>query len=137
MLGLGGALSWIKEIQKSYEYWKEYKGERVVIRQVETSITGENEDLIRDKVIELEGEISDVKALPPGFMLTDVERRVSIKNNSLIFAVGKDEPEAIPGASGDMTVREIDRKFVSFNSINELEFLEDNREAFNPLKEDQ
>jgi hypothetical protein len=131
---IGGALSWLKQINKSYEYWKDYKGERVVIRTSETNYQGED-NIVKTEIVEIEGTVDDVQALPPGFMLVDVERKYIQENNSMSFIMSG-ETMTSPGATGDMAIRSIDRKFISFSSIEELEFSEENEEAYNPMREE-
>ena len=122
-----------------YEFWKDYKGEEILIRTHSVDIGGpESGDRgkIRQNSYIIRGTVADVTSFPPGFLLEDVEEYVELSDLSLIFGVGSQEPQGkAEGVKGRETLREIEEKYVSFSAIDELETAEAANSAIEPFRE--
>lgn len=74
----------------------------------------------------IEGTIDDVMSNPPGFMLVDVEERVERVESKGVGPGNMGESDGILHGHNNVTdVRSIDRKFISFDAIDELELADD------------
>lgn len=124
-----------------YEFWKDYKGEEILIRTHSVNVGGvESKDRgkIRQNTHVIRGTVSDVTSFPPGFLLEDVEEYVELSDVSLMFGAGSHKPQGkAPGIKGKETLREIDEKYVSFSAIDELERAEVADSAMEPFREDE
>ena len=68
------------------------------------------------------GTVEDVVSFPPGFHLTDVEEYVELSDASLLFGMSSTEPQGVAeGNRGKQILREVDEKFISFSSIEQVE----------------
>lgn len=103
------------EISDSLEFMREYQGNRIQLRESDLSKTEMTSSGVRRVDIVIEGEVEKVIATPPGFVLTDVTKYVDRSPKM------KDENWRVPDGSKES----IERKFVSFNSIQEIDFIED------------
>lgn len=116
------------------EFWREYEGERIRIVQYELE---RGEDGFQQTRHGVEGTIEDVMSHPPGFMLVDVSEFVATSDFHQLHGLGSTRPQGVAeGPQSSLKTREIDRKFVSFRSIDELEFVEDAEEAIEPFREE-
>jgi hypothetical protein len=124
-----------------YEFWKDYKGEEILIRTHSVNVGGlESGDRgkIRQNSHIIRGTVADVTSFPPGFLLEDVEEYVELSDIHLMFGAGSKKPQgAAEGVMGKQTLREIDEKYVSFSAIDELETAEAADSATEPFREDE
>ena len=121
-----------------YEFWKDYKGEEILIRTHSVNV-GERGDRgkIRQNSHIIKGTVADVTSFPPGFLLNEVEEYVTMSDVSLKFHHSNKPQEAVEGVKGKQTLRKIDEKYVSFNAIEELETAEAADSATEPFREDE
>lgn len=131
----GAALSGLIEKGSEYlEYWREHKGEEIVIRQHAL----DPQDQYEQSSYLIRGTVSDVLSLPPGFVLVDVREMVSVSKVSVMWGPDSTEPlDTVPGHNAEEVVREVDEKFVAFSKIEELEKAEHYDNATEPFREDQ
>jgi hypothetical protein len=121
------------------EYWRDYEGEEVLIRSHTLRRTEKNRDTgpksskIKETVRIIQGTVSDVMSFPAGFRLTDVREYVYTRDYSEVHSMGSLEYELRIANIGENEVRRVDEKFVSFDSIEELEWADNAEEATNPL----
>jgi len=136
--GLGQLKSLLDGATDYYEYWKDYKNERICIRTHSVQVgDGDKRGKIKQNTHVIEGTVEDVTSYPPGFLLTDVEEYVILSDASLLFGVGAAEPlDTAGGVSGKQVLREIEEKYVSFDAIEELERAEIAEEATEPFREE-
>lgn len=94
------------ELKNAIDYWRRYSGERIRIER--TTIL--NDGYQREIKIGVEGEVTDVIDLPPGFLLTDAvefQERRTLTSDS----VSRDETPQ-------------DQIFVSFDEAERIVFLD-------------
>jgi hypothetical protein len=124
-----------------YEFWKDYKGEEILIRTYSVNVGGleaGDRGKIRQNSHIIRGTVADVTSFPPGFLLEDVEEYVELSDIHLMFGAGSKKPQgAAEGVMGKQTLREIDEKYVSFSAIDELETAEAADSATEPFREDE
>jgi len=132
-----GALTDLVENASDYiEYWREHKGEEVVIREHRINAGERGRGEIKQTSYVTRGTVSRVLSLPPGFVLEDVEEVVVVSDFSMLFGAGSTEIQDIsPSAEGEQVVREVDEKFVAFSAIEELERAEVTDTAKEPFRE--
>jgi len=120
-----------------YEFWKDYKGEEVLIRSKSVNMGGPDDTgKISQRTHIIRGTVSDVTSFPPGFLLEDVEEYVELSDLSLLFGMGSTEPQDVAeGIQGKQTLRKVDEKYVSFNAIEELEPAEAADSAIEPFRD--
>jgi len=122
-----------------YEFWKEYKGEEILIRTHSInvgSVGAGDRGKIQQNTHIIRGTVTDVTSYPPGFLLEEVEEYVELSDLNLHFGMGSKEPQGFSeGVTGKQTLREVDEKYVSFNSIDELERAEAADSATEPYRE--
>lgn len=137
--GIRSALGIFDRLSEQYEYWKEYKGKEIWIRRHDISRAPPDPDRIgpgphQQTVYVIRGTVEDVMSFPPGFLLKDVQELVVQSDFTLSFTVNETEAQnIIPGPEAQEIIREIDRKFVSFDSIDQLErgdWVENSREPY-------
>jgi hypothetical protein len=127
---LGGAADY-------YEFWKDYKGERICVRTHSINVGGEKRGKVRQNSYVIEGTVADVSSYPPGFLMKDVEEYIVLSDANMMFGVGSTEPvDVVGGSEGKMVLREIDEKYVSFDSIEELERSEIAEQATEPFRDE-
>lgn len=98
------------QISEKIEYWREYEGRTVTIEYVE--YFGDEHMIHPTKLTYgVEGTISDVRSLPPGFMLTDA---VEFTHSESLDAQPLPEGGAYSQEKGEM--------FVSFENIERMVF---------------
>lgn len=132
--GLGTLANLMESAGEYIEYWREHKGEQVVIRK--HSIQRQDGDKIRQTSYITRGTVSNVLSVPPGFVLEDVDEAVVISDLSMMFTAGSTEVhDVMPTSEGEQIVRETEEKFVSFSSIEELEKAEHADNAKEPFRE--
>ncbi len=112
MGALSPLLSLVKDVKKSYEYWKTYRGEDIVIQSVEFS---EMEGRIKYGIT---GTVDEVQSMPPGFILKDADEFY----NTETFETGQ---YGTPIEGHSLTGEHHDKIFVSFDSINRISFVQD------------
>ncbi|WP_232687185.1 hypothetical protein [Halobacterium zhouii] len=110
---LGGATDY-------YEYWKDYKGERICIRQQTIAAGGKSRGSVKQNIYIIEGTVSNVTSYPPGFLLTEVEEYVQFRDTEISLSAGN-IMDAIAGVNDKQVLREVDEKYVSFDAIEEIE----------------
>lgn len=120
-----------------YEFWKDYKGEEILIRTHSVNIGTGDRGKIRQNSHVIRGTVTDVTSFPPGFLLEDVEEYVELSDVSLKFHGSKKPQETMEGMMGKQTLREIEEKYVSFSAIDELERAEMADSATEPFREDE
>lgn len=127
----------LENISEYLEYWRNYKDERISIREKNVvRDNSKNSPSIRQTVHVIEGEVDDVLGTPPGFMLTDVKEFVRISDMNMQFGAGSAEVQGVSeGGHGKQTLRKVDKKFVSFSEIDELEPTNVSEEATEPFRE--
>lgn len=104
------------------EYWRDYKGEMVNIRDHSIERKDASRSSFGQTTFIIRGEIDDVKSFPPGFLLKDVEEVIQVSDFELLFTAGTTASEDIRGeAKCEHVLRTIDEKFVSFDSIDQVE----------------
>ena len=132
-----GALADLVDSAGEYiEYWREHKGEEVVIRKHILQHGSEKRGKIRQTSYITRGTVSNVLSVPPGFILKDVEEAVVISDLSMMFGMGSTEvQDVVPTSEGEQVVRKVEEKFVSFSSIDELEKAEHAENAEEPFRE--
>ncbi len=126
------------QINKQVEYWQEYEGKEVIIRKHSVDRTRKEQSMLNTMQIQqtiflIQGEIEAVMSFPPGFRLTNVAEYIANDDYSELNN-GVSQHLAF-GGRGAHKVREIDRKFVSFDSIEQLEWTEDADNATRPVRE--
>lgn len=130
-------------VSTQIEYWREYKGEEIVIRdytatrEENDSEIGPSSESIKQTTYVVRGTVDDVMSFPPGFRLRDVEEYIEVRDYSILSSAGLgryDSPAIVPG--GRVYVREVDEKFVSFDSIKHLESGEEADNAQHPRHDD-
>jgi len=122
-----------------YEFWKDYKGEEILIRthSVAVGAGGDERGDIRQNTYIIRGTVSDVTSFRPGFLLEDVEEYVELSDAKLMWGAGPEPIDAVEANKGKQTLREIDEKYVSFNAIDELERAEVADTAKEPFRDDE
>ena len=119
------------------EYWREYEGERILI--LHSSIRRESErheEQVRLTNYIIEGDIDDVMSFPPGFRLKNVEEYIDMTNYEYTVTNAFLDVEGKVRLRDDSPVKEIEEKFVSFDSIEEIERLEHHKDITEPLVEE-
>jgi hypothetical protein len=137
--GLSSLLGLADRASTQLEYWREYKGERILIRSYSLDNTADNNQYngtYRQISYVIEGEIDDVMSFPPGFGLIDVTEYIYM--SFFLSTAMHGEPELMNNAThySKQNVREIGRKFVAFDAIEQIEWVEDADEAIEPLRQD-
>lgn len=126
LTSIRSALGIFNRLSEQYEYWKEYKGQEIWIRSHNLERPVPHSDRTtgghRQTSYVIVGTVEDVMSFPPGFLLKDVKELIVQSDFSLLFAAGATESQGIvEGGEAQEVIREIDRKFVSFDSIDQLE----------------
>lgn len=113
---ISGILDAYKEFTQQLEYWRDYDGHKIrILRRTDGPDTqaGRNQMVI----YAIEGTIEEVKSFPPGFLLSDV---------SEIVYSGAAKANYEPSLNDSSNeIRNVDEKFVSFDAISQLEFLDE------------
>ena len=126
-------------ITTEIEFWKEFRGERIAIIKSSIKRTKNSDNEAENKVritnYVIEGEIDDVMSFPPGFRLDSVKEYWEISDYSLMQPLGELSGMAYPDFDDSHNVKEIDTKFVSFDSIEEIERIEHRKEMSKPILE--
>jgi len=124
-----------------YKFWKDYKGEEILIRTHSVNVGGieaGDRGKIRQNSHIIRGTVADVMSFPPGFLLEDVEEYVELSDIHLMFGIGSKKPQgAAEGVMCQQTLREIDEKYVSFSAIDELETAEAADSATEPFRDEE
>jgi len=105
-------LSLVKDVWKSYKYWKTYRGENITVQSVEFS---EMEGRIKYGIT---GTVEEVQSVPPGFILKDAEEFY----NTETFETGQ---YGTPIEGRSLTGEHHDKIFISFGSIDRISFVQD------------
>jgi hypothetical protein len=100
------------------EYWREFRGKTVQIR---TEKITRKPDGVEFTAFVIQGEIDSVVSAPAGFQLQDVEEFVEYyrQTNTRLKSGGRDT-HSFETARDD--IRTVDEKFVSFSSIDQMEW---------------
>ena len=133
---LKSILNLLGQADEQLEYWREYKGQEVVIREhtIDRIQTDERlETPIQQTSFLIQGTIDEVMSFPPGFRLVDVKE--SVVNDDYVEKYTTEPPVLSYYSQGSYTLREVDSKFVSFNAIEELEWAKDAEEAVFPVRD--
>lgn len=118
------------------EFWREYKGEEILIREHSITAGAGKRGKIQQNTHVIRGTVKKVTSFPPGFLLSDVEEYIEFSDVHLMFGAGSTEPQAAAqGNEGKQTLREVDEKYVSFNSINQIEPASAADSAVEPFRE--
>lgn len=131
------ALSGLVDNASEYlEYWREHKGEEVVIRETELERVSEGEYQFSRTTFSIHGTVKDVLSLPPGFVLTDVQEKMSYSHVTFRQRQNQTKPSSVHGGNeGEQVLREVDEKFVVFSAIEELERAENTESAHEPFRD--
>lgn len=121
------ALSKASDVGDYLDYWRNYKGERVDIRESSLRPTMKDKQYVEDIHI-IRGTIGAIHGQPSGLLLTDVKelhRRRKLDGDRFADDVSKttvinDELRRI---------RQVNEKIVAFSEIGELELTEDTNDA--------
>ena len=135
---LGPLSKLVNSASEYYEFWKEYKGEEILIRTHSIDVGGPESKRgeIQQNTHVIRGTVCDVTSFPTGFLLEDVEEYIELSDLSLMFTSASTKPQSTIGqVEGKQTIREIDEKYVSFNAIEELERAEAADSAREPFRE--
>jgi len=110
-----------EKITDSIDYWSKFSGERIDIREYRLRRDAEGNYIEQCHITR--GTVKSVIDEPSGFILGDVEQILEEEkiNRSKYSGGGED---IIPIESSDMKLREVEEKFVSFSSIDEIELTE-------------
>lgn len=120
-----------------YEYWKDYKGERICIRTHSVETGEDKRGQIRQNTHVIEGNVKDVTSYPPGFLLKNVEEYLLFSDAEMKFSRDPKAPvRTDEGIKAKEILREIDEKYVSFDAIEELERADIAEEASEPFREE-
>jgi len=119
-----------------YEFWKDYQGEEILIRSTSVDFDGGDSRGIGRNVYVIRGTVKDITSYPPGFLLEEVEEYIEKSNVHLMYGHGSTEPvDATEGSQAKQTLREVDEKYVSFSSIEEVERAKAGDSATEPFRE--
>jgi hypothetical protein len=136
--GLSALLGLADRASTQLEYWREYKGERILIRSYSLDETTDDErynSTYRQTSYVIEGKIEAVMSFPPGFRLCNVTEYIytSFFESTQLH----EEPELMNTAThyNRQNTRKIDQKFVSFDAIEQIERAKDADEAAEPLRQ--
>jgi len=132
-----GALGDAVDTASDYiEYWREHKGEEVVIRKHQINSEAQGRHGISQTSYITRGTISRVLSLPPGFVLEDVKEVIVLSDLEMLFGPDATEVEKVkPTSEGEQIVRTVDEKFVAFSAIEELEKAEHADNSREPFRE--
>jgi len=112
----------LKDASKYYEFWDNYRGKRIQIR---TESLKDDDDILLVTYV-IEGEIEDVLSFPPGFRLVDVEQYVERKKVKNIYSPEGPQPADTLEHPVEITdLRSVDDKFISFSSIDQIEWVDE------------
>ena len=126
------------QMWQQFQYWREYKGEEVLIRNYSVERKqGEkqSQEHVRQMSYVVKGEIDKVMSVPPGFMLRNVTEYIYLSDYGMFGEHGEIEFQTHEDRYNRQNIREIDEKFVSFDSIEQLEKLEHAQDAIEPFRE--
>ena len=124
---------------QQFQYWREYKGEEIQIRNYSAKRKegGENSrQAIQQTSYVVEGEIKKVMSVPPGFLLKDVTEYTYLSDYGIFSELGEMEFRVHEDQYRRQNIREVDEKFVSFDSIEQLEKAEHAEDAVEPFREE-
>lgn len=136
--GISALMGLADRASEQLEYWREYEGERILILHSSISRrSGKNNEQVKLTNYIIEGDIDDVMSFPPGFRLKNVEEYVDMANYEYIVANGFLTTEGKIRLRDNSPIKEIEEKFVSFDSIEQIERLEHHKEITEPLVEER
>lgn len=119
-----------------FEYWRQYRGEEIVIREHKTISDEEYSNWVQQRVYVIRGTVKKVMSMPPGFLLESVTESIVFSDGKATWTANESEMHSFrPGAKGEQVLREVDEKFVSFSSINQLETADVADNAKEPFRE--
>lgn len=116
-----------KSLKDFISYWRNFRGKKIrIIGPSSSSIKHDDSGIECHTFKEIiEGEVGDVLAYPPGILLKNIEQFVRHEWSQPGYVAGQKEPKDWNYNANDSTERESYKiKFVSFNFINSVEFLE-------------
>lgn len=116
-----------KSIKDFLGYWRRFRKQKIRIIGPSSSSIKHGDVGIEFHTFKeiIEGEVGDVLAYPPGILLKNIEQFVRHEWSQPGYVAGQKEPEDWYYNANDSTERESYKiKFVSFNFINSVEFLE-------------
>lgn len=111
-------------------FWNNFKNKRMRIIGPSTSHIHRDEEFGGHLTLHvfkeiIEGIVMSAQAYPPGIVLKEVVQFVRHEKNHPLYGIGKEEPAHWIASGFDSPKRELfDVKFVSFNYIQSIEFLE-------------
>jgi hypothetical protein len=110
-----------EKITDSIDYWSEFNGKRIDIREYRLQRDAEGNYIEQCHITR--GTVKSVIDEPAGFILEDVGQILEegVVNRKKYGSGGE---EIFPVDSSDMKLREVEEKFVSFSSIDEIELTE-------------
>jgi hypothetical protein len=116
-----------KSIKDFVDYWRNFKGKKIRITCFGSSLIKDEDIGVVNHTFKeiIEGIVDGVQAYPPGFILTDVHQFVRHEWTSPTYVIGKKEPLLWHYNANDSDKHEkFDRKFISFNYVSSIEFLD-------------
>lgn len=116
-----------KSLKDFIDYWKNFKNKRIRIIGPSSSSLKDGEHGIEFRVFKeiIEGKVDSVQAYPPGIILNEIEQFVRHEWDLPLYSIEQEDPLRWLCHGADSTEKEIlDVKFVSFNFISAVEFLE-------------
>jgi hypothetical protein len=133
---LRSAVGLLSDVRSQYQYWKDLKGEEILIRTTSYKTKqADGREEIERFVSGVSGTISDVRSVPPGFLLEDVTEYIYLSEIGKFDPSTRQRSEAHEGWYLREGVRSVDQKFISFDEVSELEMLEDAENAEEPFRE--
>ena len=116
-----------KSLKDFIDYWRTFRGKKIRIIGPSSSSVKHGEQGIEFHNFKeiIEGKVDSVQAYPPGIILKDIEQFVRHEYSKPLYGAESEEPTLWFDHGADSTEREsFEVKFVSFNFINAIEFLE-------------
>lgn len=112
------------DVSERIEYWRGFKGKTVQIRSEQMNRSA---DEIEFTAFVIEGEIDDVLSAPAGFQLQDVQEFVEyLRQTNTRLKDGSRVTNTADTVTDE--IRTVDKKFVSFSSIDQMEWPDDDAE---------
>lgn len=121
---------------RQFQYWREFKGEKVQIRShsVKRGTDVDDREGIQQTNYVIEGDVEKVMSVPPGFMLKDVTEYIYLSDYGMMGFKEVYEYQTHETRYNRQDIREVDEKFVSFDSIEQLEKAEHSQNAIEPFR---
>jgi hypothetical protein len=134
---VGAVLDIYRKARESIEFVQEYEEERIRIRKPSFSMPNEEQTSRRLVSYIIEGTVDDTTAYPPGFKLVNVEEFVLFGQVEALYGAGCADPlDTVLERNERQDIRQVDEKYVSFQSIEEVEIVKVSESAAGPFEGD-